>query len=137
MMLCTETIEVESRVENDSELWKLLDRILQVYLNRIDKTGIGKLNRLARNGFAEIHEIGYELSPDNSKIELIEGLTLSSLGKYRLAHSKIGPRAEGSPLVIINWRNTNYIVDGTHRINTWVSTNYGGTFTAIRITPKR
>lgn len=124
-------------MEKDLELWNRLDEILQVYLNRLDKTGIGKLNRLAKNGFDEIKEIGYELSPDNSMIELIEGLSLSSLGEYRLAHNKIGARAEGSPLIMINWQNINYIVDGTHRINTWVSINYNCTFSAIKITPNK
>ena len=124
-------------MEKDLELWNSLDEILQVYLNRIDKTGIGKLNRLAKKGFEEIAEIGYELSPDNTKIELIENLTLSSLGEYRLAHNKIGARVEGGPLIIINWKNINYIIDGTHRINAWVSSNYSGTFSVIKITPKK
>ncbi len=124
-------------MERDLELWDSLDEILQVYLNPIDRTGIGKLNRLARNGFEEINAIGFELSPDNSSIELIEDLTLSSLGDYRLAHNKAGARAEGSPLIMINWDNTNFIVDGTHRINGWVSNNFSGTFSAIKITPNR
>ena len=124
-------------MDKDLELWGSLDEILQVYLNRIDKTGIGKLNRLAKKGFEDIKGIGYELSPANSKIELIESLTLSSLGEYKLAHNKIGARAEGSPLIIINWQNINYIIDGTHRINAWVSNNYTGTFSAIKITPNK
>lgn len=124
-------------MERDLDLWNSLDEILQVELNRIDKTGIGKLNRLAKKGFEEIKQIGYELNPDNSKIELIEGLTLSSLGEYRRAHNKIGARAEGSPLIVIAWQNINYIIDGTHRINAWLSNNYSGTFSVIKITPNK
>lgn len=124
-------------MERDFELWNSLDEILQVHLNPIDRTGIGKLNRLARNGFDDIKDIGFELSPDNSTIELIKGLTLSSLGEYRLAHKKIGARAEGSHLIMINWLNTNYIIDGTHRINEWVSNNNSGMFSAIKITPNK
>jgi len=122
-------------MEKDLELWNSLDEILQVNLNKIDKTGIGKLNRLAKNAFEEIKEIGFELSPDNSKIELLEDMPLPSLGEYRLYHNKIGARAEGGPLVMINWQNVNYIVDGTHRINTWVANNHSGTFSVIKITP--
>jgi hypothetical protein len=124
-------------MENDLQLWNKLDEILQVELNRIDKTGTGKLNRLAKNAFDEIKAIGYELSPDNSKIELLENLSLTSLGEYRLYHNKIGPRTEDKPLVIINWQNVNYIVDGTHRINTWVANDYRGTFSIIKITPNK
>lgn len=128
-------MEAHNHMEKDLQLWNSLDVILQVNLNPIDKTGIGKLNRLAKNAFDEIKEIGYELSPGNSKIELLENLTLSSLGEYRLYHNKVGPRAVGEPLVIINWQNVNYIVDGTHRINTWVANSYEGKFSVIKITP--
>jgi len=121
----------------DKELWNSLDEILQVHLNPVDRTGIGKLNRLAKKGFTEIDAIGYELNPDNSKIELIEGVTLSSLGEYRLAHNKNGARAEGNPLIVIHWQNINYIIDGTHRINTWVSMNFSGTFSVIKIMPNK
>lgn len=121
---------------SDIELWNSLNEILQIHLNPVDRSGIGKLNRLAKSEeFAEINEIGYEINPENSNIELLKGLSLCSLGEYRLAHNDIGPRAEGSPLIMINWQDVNYIIDGNHRINTWVSNNYSGTFSAIKITP--
>ncbi|MCK4586400.1 MAG: hypothetical protein KAU29_03610 [Gammaproteobacteria bacterium] len=121
---------------SDKELWNSLNEILQVHLNPVDRSGIGKLNRLA-SGFTEINEIGYELNPENSTIELLKGLSLSSLGEHRLDHNKRGPRAEGSPLIMISWQNVNYIIDGNHRINTWVYNNYSGTFSAIKITPHK
>jgi len=68
-------------MENDLTLWNSLDNILQINLNRIDKTGIGKLNRLAKNAFDEIKEIGFKLSAKKSKIELLEGSWLYSRSK--------------------------------------------------------
>lgn len=121
---------------NDAkDLWNRLDEVLQLEANPVDKTGIGKLNRLAKKGFPEINAISHEISHENSKIELVKELSVDSLGEYRLAHNRIGARAEGNPLIIIHWRGVNYIIDGTHRINAWVSNNYSGSFSAIVITP--
>ena len=83
-------------MESNLDLWSRLDEVLQVDLNPSDRTGIGKLNRLAKKGFAEIRTIGYDLSRENSDIELLDGLTLSTLGEYRLAHDRKGQAATRS-----------------------------------------
>jgi hypothetical protein len=119
------------------ELWNRLDEILQVEANPVDKTGIGKLNRLAKKGFPEINAISYEINHENSNIELVKELSVASLGEYRLAHNKKGARAEENPLIIICWGGVNYIIDGTHRVNSWISDNYSGSFSAIIITPNK
>ena len=129
--------------KTENELWKQLDKIFQIGEEgqAPDKTGIVKLNRLARKEdsypklMAEIGDVG----PANSKIEKLTDLSLTDLGKYELCkHGKAQPNREDGPLVVIHWKNINYVVDGTNRINKW--NEEGGEsppFALIKITPTR
>jgi hypothetical protein len=125
-------------MQTSQELWKALGDILQVDLSaKRDRSGVAKLNRLARKGFPEIRNAKIEFNPESSYIELLENQSLQNLCDFRCAHSDKGARREGGPLVVIQYEGVNYIIDGTHRINSWQAIGFAGRFSVIRISLKR
>lgn len=135
MHLDLQSLRVES---SPMELWNSLDEILQINLSaHVDRSGIDKLNRLAKKGFPEIREANSDFNPETSHIELTCHTDLRELGEYKLAHTKSGARSQESSLVVILMNGISFIVDGNHRINGWLAGQNDSGFTVIRITPRQ
>lgn len=121
-------------MQDSTVLWRSLDKILRVELNPTrDKCGIGKLNRLAKQGFPDLQNAGIDFTPKNSEIKLEDKLTLSKLGNVEMYHDRARNPAVNPHLVIIRWNTKDYLIDGNHRVNYWRDTSFGGTFSALII----
>lgn len=138
MHKCKKTGNAEmERKYSESELWLLLDDLLDIWKNHKDKTGVDKLNRLLRKGFDEIKSSSINLNPASSRIHLREGVKLEHFPNIQLAHKYIGNGDSDKPLVFLNWNGYFYVADGTHRINSWKISNTERVFSVVEVSLKQ
>ena len=121
----------------ENELWSLLDILLEIENNVIDSNGIDKFNRLVKQGSTKVRASGIDFTPDNSIIKLRRNLTLESISNYEVAHNSVGTGNSEEPLVFLYWNFHYYIVDGTHRINSWETENIKRKFSAVEVSLKQ
>lgn len=113
-------------------LWNEVDRVMAFHQKPIDRTPIHALNRI----FLELVHgqlVVPSINPHKWQVRQEEFACEQLLTFVRKDTSTTNPRYTGDPIVVVEFQECVYVVDGRRRINELVSNRAAGRLSALVI----
>jgi len=120
--------------QNLAQMWQEVTELMRLH-NRERLDIVAQLNRIIRKN---PHLQGLEplpvISKETTSFVVEEWSTLQLMGLLHPKHqTPLDPDSTEPPIIILRWRENDYLIDGRRRINYWLRTANSAAHTVIVI----